>query len=245
MDGNYSGIVCDPRLPRRGRRRVVRSIRAACLLPARDVAHRQELRPGAADLAPGCPEKIRSRNSCASSGSSPTPRAGREIAYHARRARRAHLQPCRSLGRASRCRARSLTDCRGDLSVVAAPGLMPTFSTTRRVAFTAAADVRSRRRRGAISAASCRCARALTVRKRGARGEREVLICEMTVGVQGDPRDLHQPRDARPGCTAGARGQRARVPERAVPPGGEPLELRRGAGRLRRAVLSSPTSSSR
>ena len=39
----------------------------------------------------------------------------------------------------------------------------------------------------------------------------------MTVGYKAHPRDLHQPRDARPGGAAGARRQRAGVSERAVP----------------------------
>ena len=83
---------------------------------------------------------------------------------------------------------------------------MPTFSTTRRVAFTPrqmfdlVADVE----RYPQFLPLCE---GLTVRKREGAGENQVLICEMTVGYQGDPRDLHQPRDARPRGAAGACGE--------------------------------------
>ena len=105
---------------------------------------------------------------------------------------------------------------------------MPTFSTTRRVAFTPrqmfdlVADVEHYPRFLPLC-------EGLTVRKRERDGDNEVLICDMTVGYKAIRETFTSRVTLDPAAPAGACGQRARVPERAVPPGGEPLDLCRGA----------------
>ena len=117
---------------------------------------------------------------------------------------------------------------------------MPQFSDQAPRAAYRRRHVRSGRRRRALSAIRAAVQRAEGASSRAEKAEgAEIVVADMTVAYKLDPRDLHQPRHARPAEAANP----GRISRRPVQPHGKPLEI--SAGRRTGSATwnsSSPTS---